>query len=63
MDDTLRGRPRLNIELERILDAIRRHGRVLAAAAELSCSDAYIHVRLTAANLTLREVLAADTMK
>ena len=63
VDDSLRGRPRLNIRLERILEAIRRHGRVMAAAAELGCSDAYIHVRLKSANLTLRQVLDADSLE
>lgn len=57
MSDSLRGRPKLNIEMDRILEAIRRHGQVVAAARELKCSDAYIHQRLKAMGLTLGDVL------
>ena len=61
MKNTLRGRPRLNIELPKMLEAVRRHGQVAAAATELRCSDAYIFVRLKRVGLTLAEVLdAAD---
>ena len=63
MHKTLRGRPRLNIGRERILEAVRRYGQAMAAARELSCSDAYIHVRLKAVGLTLRGVLEATTLK
>jgi hypothetical protein len=59
MKKTLRGRPRLNLELTQILEAVRRHGQVVAAARELHCSDAYIHVRLKRAGFTLAEVLQA----
>ena len=45
MAKTLRGRPRLNIELPQILEAVRRHGQVVAAAQELGCSDSYVHMR------------------
>ena len=57
MSKTLRGRPRLNIELKRIIESVRNHGQVMAAARELGCSDAYIHVRLKRAGLTLEQVL------
>ena len=57
MKNTLRGRPKLNLELSDILEAIRRHGQVLAAAREIGCSDAYVHVRLKDAGLTLAKVL------
>ena len=58
----LRGRPRLAINLRRILEAVRRHGQVVAAARELGCSDAYIHVRLRQMDLTMREVLDAASL-
>jgi len=63
MKQTLRGRPRLNVPLEQIVESIYRHRKVIAAARELGCSDAYIHVRLKETGLTLREVLAADSVK
>ena len=53
----LRGRPRLKISLDAIVAAVRHRGEVLAAARELGCSDAYIHVRFKAAGLTLAKVL------
>ena len=59
MGETIRGRPRLNIPLDVIIEAIRRHGYALRAARELGCSDAYIHVRLKRAGLTLAAVLDA----
>jgi hypothetical protein len=59
MKHTLRGRPRLNLAMPDILETVRRHGQVMAAARELGCSDAYIHVRMKAAGLTLRAVLDA----
>ena len=57
----LRGRPRLNIEMDQILEAVQRHGQVMAAATELRCSDAYIHVRFKRAGLTLAQVLDAPS--
>ena len=57
MEKTLRGRPRLNLGLEQILEAVRRNRQVVAAARELGCSDAYIHVKFKSAGLTLAEVL------
>jgi len=53
----LRGRPRLNIETSAILEAVRRHGHLMAATRELGCSDAYIHVRFKKEGLTLTGVL------
>ncbi len=50
---TLRGLPRLNLELEQIVQAIRLHQQVMAAARDLGCSDAYIHVRLRKAGRVL----------
>ena len=63
MRKTLRGRPKLNIELPVIFEAVRRHGQVMAAARELACSDAYIHVKFKRAGLTLWEVLEATNVE
>ena len=60
MKRTMRGRPRLELELDQILDAVRRHQQVMAAARELGCSDAYIQVRLKAAGISLWDVLESD---
>ena len=60
MKKTLRGRPRLNLGLREILESVRRHRQVVAAARELRCSDAYIHVRFKEVGLTLRQVLEAQ---
>lgn len=57
---TLRGRPKLGIQLDRILCAVRRHGQVVAAARELRCSPAYIHKRLNEAGVTLGDVLTTQ---
>jgi hypothetical protein len=57
MGEILRGRPRLDIPLERIIQTVRRRGRAMAAARELGCSDAYIHQRFKMAGLTLAQVL------
>ena len=54
---TLRGRPRLHIALERIIEVVREHGQVVAAARELRCSDSYIHKRFKTAGITLAQVL------
>lgn len=59
MKRTLRGRPPLNLELTQILEAVRQHQQVVAAARQLRCSDSYIHVKLRQAGLTLVEVLDA----
>ena len=61
MRKTLRGRPALNIPLEWIIELVRRHGQVVAAARELGCSDSYIHKRLSEARITLSEVLESDS--
>ncbi len=57
MKRTLRGRPSLDLDLAQLLRAVRQHGQVMAAARELGCSDAYIHVRMKQAGLTLAHVL------
>ncbi len=60
---SLRGRPRLDIQLEQIIMAVRRHQQVMAAARELGCSDAYIHVRLKGVGLNLAQVLEASDLR
>ncbi len=62
MKTTLRGRPSLDLDLAQILRAVRRRGQVMAAARELGCSDAYIHVRMKRAGLSLAEVLEAPAL-
>jgi len=57
MGETLRGRPRLDIPLERIVQTVQRHGHVVAAARELRCSSAYIWKRFKMAGLTLAQAL------
>lgn len=57
MRTELRGRPRLNIPLKKIIRVVKRTGYAMRAARELGCSDAYIHQRLKAAGLSLRQVL------
>ena len=63
MKQTLRGRPRLNLTLREIVETVRRRRQVLAAAGELGCSDAYVHVRFKQVGLTLRAVLEASTVE
>jgi len=53
MKNTLRGRPRLDIPLERIINVVRQTGYAARAAEELGCSDAYIHQQLKSAGLSL----------
>ena len=62
MRTTLRGRPRLDLDLLAILEAVRRRRQVMAAATEVGCSDAYIHVRLKKVGLSLRMVLDATDL-
>jgi len=62
MKTVLRGRPSLDIDLAQILKAVRDHGQVVAAR-ELGCLDAYLHVRLKRAGLTLAEVLEASNLE
>jgi AraC-like DNA-binding protein len=63
MGETLRGRPRLGIPLERIIQTVQRHGQVMAAARELRCSDSYIHQQFKMAGLSLTHVLEASDME
>jgi hypothetical protein len=54
------GRPSLNLSRQEIISALRRHRKILPAARELGCSDAYIHVRLKRWRLTLPRILNDD---
>ena len=60
---TLRGLPRLNLELEQIVQAIRLHQQLMAAARDLGCSDAYIDVRLRKAGPNLARVLESPDLE
>ena len=62
MKTILRGRPRLDLDLARILKAVRRQGQVMAAARELGCSDAYMHVRMKRVGLSLAQVLGSPDL-
>ena len=63
MEKTLRGRPALDIPLERIIEAVKRHGPVVAAGRKLGCSAAYIHRRFKLTGLNLGQVLEAPHSK
>ena len=51
------GRKRLNIPLKNILESLRAHRNVAAAATELGCSPAYIFGSLKANGLHLQEII------
>ena len=51
------GRKRLNIPLRKILESLRAHHSVVAAAQELRCSQGYIFGVLKANGLRLRDVM------
>ena len=59
MKAPLKGRPRLNLSLIEILEAVRATGNQSQAAACVGCSEAYIRKQLRLAGLTLAQVLAA----
>ena len=63
MTPSMRGRPRLNLQLEQIILAVRRHQQIMTAARELGCSDSYIHVRLKGVGLTLAQILEASDLR
>ena len=58
-----RGRPPLNLSLESILRAVWHHRKIVAAARQLHCSDAYIHVRIRRAGLSLWDILNAEDVE
>lgn len=53
------GRKRLNIPLKNVLESLRAHHNVVAAATELGCSEAYIFGVLKANGLKLKDVSSA----
>jgi len=57
MAKTVRGRPPLDIPLERLIQTVRRHGQVVSAARGLGCSPAYVHKRLKLAGLSVVRIL------
>ena len=58
-----RGRPRLIIPLELIIEVVRAHGGFRPAGPYLPCSEAFARREIKAAGLALSEVVAciADT--
>ena len=62
MKNELRGRPRLPLTMCQVLEAVYRHGQIVAAGRELRCSGAYIHARLGEQGLTLAMVLDAESV-
>ena len=56
------GRPRLNISLSEIVEAVRSHRKIVAAARKLGCSPAYVHMRLKRSGLNLSAVLNAENL-
>ena len=50
------GRPRLNIPLKNVYEALQAHGSVAAAADKLGCSQGYIFKVLKANGVNLKDV-------
>ena len=59
MATPLKGRPRLNIPLVDILQAVRSHGNQSRAAAELGCSEGSVRKQIRLAGMDLEQLLAA----
>lgn len=59
----LTGRPRLNIQLVDILEAVRARGNQSVAATELGCSEGYVRKMIRLAGLDLGRVLAARDLE
>ena len=59
----LRGRPRLDIPLEKILEAVRATGNQTHAALNLGCSEASVRKQINLAGLTLKQVLQAEDVQ
>ena len=55
-----RGRPRLDIPLEVIVQTLRQERYVARAAQIIGCSRGYIYNRLKAAGLSLQQVLESN---
>ena len=54
------GRPRLNISLKKVIEALNRHGSVGPAAEELGCSQAYIFGILKDNRLKAKDVITGS---
>ena len=52
------GRPRLNMPVKKICDALRLHHSVTAAARELGCSRGYIYKVLKESGLKAEDVVS-----
>ena len=59
----LKGRPRLNIPLVHILEAVRAHGNQSRAATELGCSEGSVRKQIRMAGLDLAQILAARNVQ
>ena len=53
------GRRRLNIPLKNVLECLKAHRNVVAAASELGCSQAYIFGVLKANGMKLKDVISS----
>jgi len=63
MGRSMRKLHRLDLKLEQIIKAVRRHPQVIAGARELDCSNANIHVGLKQVALTLAQVLLVPDLR
>lgn len=63
MGTPLKGRPRLNIPLVDILEAVRARGNQYQAADDLGCSEGYVRKEIRLAGLDLEQVLAAEYLE
>ena len=63
MRTPLRGRPKLDIPLEEILEAVRATGNQTQAAMNLGCSEASVRKQIKQAGLTLAQVLASEDVE
>ncbi len=63
MTEAVKGRPKLNIPIEDILEAVRAHGNQSRAAVELGCSEGSVRKQIRMAGLDLDQVLAAGDVQ
>lgn len=54
------GRKALNIPLRNVLESLRRHCSIKAAANELHCSEGYIFGVLKASGMKLKDVMTSQ---
>ncbi len=63
MTTPLTGRPKLNIPIRDILEAVRAHGNQVQAASDLGCSEGSVRKQIRMAGLDLGQVLAAQDVE